>query len=51
MTHKKIECFEELDVLFLRTDGVSCSLYVLYGGLGISKLKFLIEKISNFGLL
>ncbi len=29
---------------FLRADGFSCSLDVLYGGLGISKLQFLITK-------
>jgi hypothetical protein len=30
----------------LRTEGFSCSLGVLYGGLGISKLQFLIKKIE-----
>ncbi len=40
-------CFEVLDVLFLMAEGFSCSLDVLYGGLGISKLFFfLIKKIS-----
>jgi hypothetical protein len=29
----------------LRAEGFSCSLGVLYGGLGISKLQFLIKKI------
>ncbi len=29
----------------LRADGISCSLCVLYGGLGISKLQFSIQKI------
>jgi hypothetical protein len=33
----------------LRTEGFSCSLDALYGGLGISTLKYLIKKISiNF---
>ncbi len=32
----------------LRTEDSSCSLEILYGGLGISKFKFLIKKISNF---
>jgi hypothetical protein len=31
----------------LRAEGFSCSLGVLYGGLGISKLQFLIKKIKN----
>ncbi len=30
----------------LRAEGFSCSLGVLYGGIGISKLQFLIEKIE-----
>jgi hypothetical protein len=30
----------------LRAEGFSCSLVVLYGGLGISKLQFLIKKIE-----
>ncbi len=30
----------------LRADGFSCSLGVLYGGLGISKLQFFIKKIE-----
>jgi hypothetical protein len=30
----------------LRAEGFSCSLGVLYGGLGISKLQFLIKKIK-----
>jgi hypothetical protein len=30
----------------LRAKGFSCSLVVLYGGLGISKLQFLTEKIN-----
>ncbi len=31
----------------LRAEGYSCSLGILYGGLGISKLQFLIKKIEN----
>jgi hypothetical protein len=31
----------------LRTEGFSCSLGVLYEGLGISKLQFLIKKIKK----
>ncbi len=31
----------------LRAEGFSCSLGVLYGGLGISKLQFLIKKIEK----
>jgi hypothetical protein len=30
----------------LRAEGFSCSLGVLYGGLGISKMQFLIKKIK-----
>ncbi len=30
----------------LRAEGFSCSLGVLYGGLGLSKLQFLIKKIE-----
>jgi hypothetical protein len=30
----------------LRAEGFSCNLGVLYGGLGISKLEFLIKKIK-----
>jgi hypothetical protein len=32
----------------LRADGFSCSLEVIYGGLGISKFQFFIKKISIF---
>jgi hypothetical protein len=53
MTHKKeksteFSCFEVLDSGYslLRTEGFSCSLDVLYGGLRISKLQFLIKKIK-----
>jgi hypothetical protein len=31
----------------LRAEGFSCSLGVLYGGLGISKLQFFVKKIEN----
>ncbi len=40
--------FEMLDVPFLRAEGFSCLLDVLYGGLGISKFQFLIKKNMNF---
>jgi hypothetical protein len=48
-THKNlkkliISFFEVLGVLFLRAEGFSCVLDVLYGGLGINKLHFLIKK-------
>jgi hypothetical protein len=36
-----------LDVLFLGAEGSSCSLGVLYEGLGISKLQFLIQERKN----
>jgi hypothetical protein len=51
MTHNnflknlEILCFEVLSVLFLRAEGLYCSLDVLYGGIGIGRLQFLIEKI------
>jgi hypothetical protein len=35
----------------LRAEGFFCSLGVLYGGLGISKLQFLIKKKLSFQLL
>jgi hypothetical protein len=59
MTHrlqkknKEISCFEVLNV---RAEGCSCSLHVLYGGLGtllgIHKLQLLIKKVpvSNYFL-
>ncbi len=31
----------------MRAEGFSCSLCVLYGGLGITKLQFLINKINK----
>jgi hypothetical protein len=33
-----------MNVLYLRAEGSSCSLCVLYGGLGITKLQFFIKK-------
>jgi hypothetical protein len=52
MTHKnrknsKICMFLSTGCSLLRAEGLSCSLGVLYGGLGISKLQFLIKKIEN----
>ena len=47
MTHKnrkKSRIF--IGCSLLRAEGFSCSLGVLYGGLGISKLQFLIKKIK-----
>jgi hypothetical protein len=54
MTHKNIKmlinfivCSAECSLL--RAEGFSCSLDVLFGGLGISKLKIFIEKrYKNF---
>ncbi len=51
MTHKtrkkyRIFMFLSTGCSLLRAEGFSCSLGVLYGGLGISKLQFLIKKIS-----
>ncbi len=37
-----------MNVFFFRAEGFSCSLNVLYGGLEIGKLQFLIKKILNF---
>jgi hypothetical protein len=56
MTHKNIKksrifMFLSTGCSRLRAEGFSCSLGVLYGGLGISKLQFLIKKIEiNFQL-
>ncbi len=52
MTHKnrkksRIFIFLSTGCSLLRAEGFSCSLGVLYGGLGISKLQFLIMKIEN----
>ena len=51
MTHKnrkksRIFMFLSTGCSLLRAEGFSCSLGLLYGGLGISKLKFLIKKIE-----
>ncbi len=51
MTHKnrkksRIFMFLSTGYSLLRAEGFSCSLGVLYGGLGISKLQFLIKKIE-----
>ncbi len=51
MTHKNrkksgIFMFLITRCSLLRAEGFSCSLGVLYGGLGISKLQFLIKKIG-----
>jgi hypothetical protein len=51
MTHKnrkksRIFMFFSTGCSLLRAEGFSCSLGVLYGGLGISKLPFLINKIE-----
>jgi hypothetical protein len=50
MSHKnrkksRIAMFLSTGCSFLRPEGFSCSLGVLYGGLGISKLQLLIKKI------
>jgi hypothetical protein len=52
MTHKnrkkyRIFMFLSAGCALLRAEGFSCSLGVLYGGLGISKWQFLIKKIKN----
>ncbi len=51
MTHKnskksRILMFLSTGCSLLRAEGFSCSLGILYGGLGISKLQFLIKKIE-----
>ncbi len=51
MTHKyrkksRIFMFLSTGCFLLRAEGFSCSLGVLYGCLGICKLKFLIKKIE-----
>jgi hypothetical protein len=45
---KKISCFVTAGCSFLRAEGFSCSLCVLYGGLGITILQFLSKKYPNF---
>jgi hypothetical protein len=52
MTHKnrkmsRIFMFLSTGCSLLRAEGFSCSLGVLYGGLGISKLQILIKLIEN----
>jgi hypothetical protein len=42
----RIFIFSSAGCLLLRAEGFSCSLGVLYGGLGKSKLQFLIKKIK-----
>jgi hypothetical protein len=51
MTHKnrkksRIFMFLSTGCSLLRAEGFSCSLGILYGGLGISKLQFLVTKIE-----
>jgi hypothetical protein len=51
MTHNnrkksRIFMFLSTGCSLLRAEGFSCSLGVLYGGLGISKLQFFIKKIE-----
>ncbi len=51
MAHKneeksRIFMFLSTGCSLLRGEGFSCSLGVLYGGLGISKLQFFIKKIE-----
>ncbi len=51
MTHRnrkksRIFMFLKIGCSLLRAEGFSCSLGVLYGGLGRSKLQFLIKKIE-----
>jgi hypothetical protein len=51
MTHKnrkksRIFMFLSTGCSLMRAEDFSCSLGVLYGGLGISKLQFLIKKIE-----
>jgi hypothetical protein len=51
---KKVKKFHVLNcwMFCLRAESFSCSLGVLYRGLGISKLEFLIKKITyNFSAL
>jgi hypothetical protein len=48
MTHKSRKKFVEVHVLkcwpLLRAEGFFCNLDILYGGLGIGKMQFLIKK-------
>jgi hypothetical protein len=46
---REISCFDRsAECYVLRAEGFSCSLGVLYGGLGISKLQFLIKNNQFF---
>jgi hypothetical protein len=45
---KEFSCFETAGCSFLRAEGFSCSLCVLYEGIGITKLQFFFNKISYF---
>jgi hypothetical protein len=45
---KEFSCFVTAGCSFLRAEGFSCSLCVLYGGLGITKLQFFIKKCPIF---
>jgi hypothetical protein len=51
MTHKNRKksrtfMFLSIGCSLLKAEGLSCSLGILYGGLGISKLQFFINKIE-----
>jgi hypothetical protein len=48
--YKKVKNFHVLKcwMFFLRAEGFSCSLCVVYGGLVINKLQFFIKKYPNF---
>jgi hypothetical protein len=53
MTHKSRKKCVKVHVLsvgwsLLRAEGFFCNLDILYGGLGIGKLQFLIKKNLNF---
>jgi hypothetical protein len=39
--------FSNAECSLLRAEGFSCSLNVLYGGLGINKLQYLINKVKQ----
>jgi hypothetical protein len=45
---KEFSCFETAGCSSLRAEGFSCSLCVLYGGLGITKLQFFSKKYPIF---
>jgi hypothetical protein len=47
MTNRKVQNFYVFKYwMFSFEGGFSCSLGILYGGLGISKLQFLIKKVE-----